>query len=109
MGRELDPNIDLWHSAKPFLKRWMSEQIGWRRLIKSAKHELPYVLAHAAEIPRLFEQYLRNQSEFAKQQSHIDAMLVTQRKQASWQKGLITIIVVLVVLQASSLLLLLFK
>lgn len=106
MGRELDPNIDLWHSAKPFLKRWMSEQIGWRRLIKSAKHELPYMLAHAAEIPRLFEQYLRNQSEFAKQQSHIDAMLATQHKQAIWQKWFISAIGVLVLLQLASLFLL---
>lgn len=103
MGRELDPNIDLWHSAKPFLKRWMSEQIGWRRLIKSAKRELPYVLAHAAEIPRLFEQYLRNQSEFEKQQNYINAMLVTQNKQAMWQKWFIAAIIVLVVLQLASL------
>lgn len=109
MGRELDPNIDLWHSAKPFLKRWMSEQIGWRRLIKSAKHELPYMLAHAAEIPRLFEQYLRNQSEFAKQQSHMDAMLVSQQKQSKWQKWLMTAIVVLVMLQVSSVILFLLK
>jgi ubiquinone biosynthesis protein len=103
MGRELDPNIDLWHSAKPFLKRWMSEQIGWRRLFKSAKRELPYVLAHAAEIPRLFEQYLRNQSEFEKQQNHLNAMLVTQNRQAMWQKWFIAAIVVLVLLQLASL------
>ena len=30
LGRELDPDLDLWHTAKPFLERWMSEQVGWR-------------------------------------------------------------------------------
>lgn len=106
LGRELDPNIDLWQSAKPFLKRWMSEQIGWRSLLKSAKRELPYVLAHAAEMPRLLEQYLRNQSELAKQQTHIDTLLNSQHKQATWQKWATMAILVLVLLQFASLFLL---
>jgi len=37
LGRELDPNIDLWQTAKPFLKTWMSEQVGWRSILKSVK------------------------------------------------------------------------
>ena len=32
LGRELDPELDLWETAKPFLERWMSEQVGWRGL-----------------------------------------------------------------------------
>ena len=32
LGRELDPDLDLWSTAKPFLERWMNEQIGWRGL-----------------------------------------------------------------------------
>lgn len=106
LGRELDPNIDLWQSAKPFLKRWMSEQIGWRSLLKSARRELPYILTHAAEMPRLFEQYLRNQTELAKQQGRIDTLIMAQLKQASWQKWATAIIIVLVLLQSASLFLL---
>jgi len=106
LGRELDPNIDLWQSAKPFLKRWMSEQIGWRSLLKSAKRELPYILTHAAEMPRLFEQYLRTQTEVSKQQSRIETLLSTQAKQASWQKWATAAIVVLLTLQFASLFLL---
>jgi ubiquinone biosynthesis protein len=106
LGRELDPNIDLWQSAKPFLKRWMSEQIGWRSLLKSAKRELPYVLAHAAEMPRLLEQYLRNQTDMAKQQRRMDTLLDRQHKQASWQKWATMAILVLVLLQFASLFLL---
>ncbi|HEY0906179.1 MAG TPA: ubiquinone biosynthesis regulatory protein kinase UbiB [Methylophilus sp.] len=106
LGRELDPNIDLWHSAKPFLKRWMSEQIGWRSLLKSAKRELPYVLTHAAEMPRLLEQYLRNQSDVSKQQQHIDALLLSQHKQTTWLKWATLAIIVLVLLQFASLFLL---
>jgi ubiquinone biosynthesis protein len=30
LGRELDPDLDLWQTAKPYLERWMREQVGWR-------------------------------------------------------------------------------
>ncbi len=35
LGRQLDPELDLWKTAKPFLERWMNEQIGWRALVKN--------------------------------------------------------------------------
>lgn len=41
LGRELDPGLDLWRTAKPFLERWMNEQIGWRALIRNIKKEWP--------------------------------------------------------------------
>jgi ubiquinone biosynthesis protein len=28
LGRELDPDLDLWSTAKPFLEKWMLEQMG---------------------------------------------------------------------------------
>lgn len=35
LGRQLDPDLDLWKTAKPFLERWMSEQLGLRGLKKA--------------------------------------------------------------------------
>jgi len=29
LGRQLDPDLDLWVTAKPFLERWMRDQLGW--------------------------------------------------------------------------------
>ena len=37
LGRQLDPDLDLWSTAKPFLERWMNEQIGPRRLLRELK------------------------------------------------------------------------
>ena len=37
LGRDLDPELDLWSTAKPFLERWMDEQIGWRGLCCSSR------------------------------------------------------------------------
>ena len=58
LGRALDPDLDLWTTAKPFLKRWMGEQIGWRGLVKSLKHESPYWAATLPQLPRLLHRAL---------------------------------------------------
>ena len=42
LGRELDPDLDLWRTAKPYLERWMNEQVGWRALLRTLKNEAPY-------------------------------------------------------------------
>ena len=41
LGRELDPELDLWQTAKPFLERWTSEQVGWRALVRALAEEAP--------------------------------------------------------------------
>ncbi|HUJ87879.1 MAG TPA: ubiquinone biosynthesis regulatory protein kinase UbiB [Burkholderiales bacterium] len=58
LGRELDPELDLWKTAKPFLERWMSEQIGWRGLLKALRHEAPYWATTLPQLPRLLHRAL---------------------------------------------------
>jgi ubiquinone biosynthesis protein len=52
LGRELDPELDLWQTAKPFLERWMSEQIGWRAVLRNIKKEAPEWAAILPALPR---------------------------------------------------------
>ena len=51
LGRQLYPELDLWTTAKPFLERWMSEQIGRRALIKKLKTNLPALSEHLPDLP----------------------------------------------------------
>jgi hypothetical protein len=37
LGRELDPELDLWQTAKPYLERWMNEQLGCCALERNIK------------------------------------------------------------------------
>jgi len=53
LGRQLYPDLDLWQTAKPFLERWMSEQIGFRSLIKSIKTNAPQWAELLPQIPGL--------------------------------------------------------
>jgi ubiquinone biosynthesis protein len=58
LGRELDPDLDLWRTAKPYLERWMSEQIGWRGVVKALKLESPYWATTLPQLPRLVHRAL---------------------------------------------------
>ncbi|MFO1304180.1 MAG: ubiquinone biosynthesis regulatory protein kinase UbiB [Burkholderiales bacterium] len=58
LGRQLDPDLDLWVTAKPFLERWMTDQIGLPALQRRLLAEAPYLVAALPEIPRLLHQKL---------------------------------------------------
>ncbi len=58
LGRQLDPNLDLWKTAKPYLERWMSEQVGWRGLVERLRAEAPRYSHLIPQFPRLAHQAL---------------------------------------------------
>ena len=61
LGRELDPELDLWSTAKPFLERWMIEQVGPEKLLAQLKAEAPTYAKLLPGLPRLLQQFLKNQ------------------------------------------------
>ena len=58
MGRQLYPELDLWETAKPFLEKWMNQQIGPRAAIRTIRRELPNLFTLAPELPGLTHQLL---------------------------------------------------
>lgn len=62
LGLQLDPELDLWKTAKPWLERWMSEQVGWRGFIKALKAEAPNYATLLPQLPRLLHQKLNDNS-----------------------------------------------
>ncbi|MGZ5124777.1 MAG: ubiquinone biosynthesis regulatory protein kinase UbiB [Burkholderiales bacterium] len=79
LGRQLDPNLDLWSTAKPFLERWMSEQVGWRGLVRRVHEEAPTWAVVLPQLPRLLHQAL-NQQVAAQQPASVLAMLEERRQ-----------------------------
>ena len=63
LGRQLDPDLDLWNTAKPFLERWMDEQVGWRGLLERLKNEAPRYAQLLPELPRLVHRALQQRGE----------------------------------------------
>jgi ubiquinone biosynthesis protein len=58
LGRELDPDLDLWRTAKPYLEGWMREQVGWRGLVRTLRHEAPFWANTLPQLPRLVHRAL---------------------------------------------------
>jgi ubiquinone biosynthesis protein len=78
LGRELDPDLDLWTTAKPYLERWMSEQIGWRGLLRSLKTEAPRWAATLPQLPRLLHRALAS-DRADRLESALDTLVSGQR------------------------------
>jgi ubiquinone biosynthesis protein len=78
LGRELDPELDLWSTAKPFLERWMQEQVGWPGLVAQLKKEAPRYVHLLPQLPRLIHAAL--QPPPAGQQRALEALLAEQRR-----------------------------
>jgi ubiquinone biosynthesis protein len=77
LGRQLDPELDLWKTAKPYLENWMHQQIG----IKGFRASLQWEAAQWAQIlpalPRLLHQNLTHSNGRVDNQIE---MLVKQQK-----------------------------
>ncbi len=83
LGRQLDPDLDLWATAKPFLERWMSEQIGWRGWVRTIKEEAPHWGMLMPQLPRLAHQMMKD-DRLDKLETGLILMLNQQRGRNRW-------------------------
>jgi ubiquinone biosynthesis protein len=79
LGRDLDPDLDLWSTAKPFLEQWMLEQIGPQKLWNQLKAEAPRYAKLIPELPRLVHLFLQHQSQHVSN-PQTQALLAEQRR-----------------------------
>lgn len=80
LGRQLDPELDLWSTAKPFLERWMDRQVGWQGLLDRLQREAPRYAQLLPELPRLLHQALQAPAQGAEEAALARALLVEQRR-----------------------------
>ncbi len=78
LGRQLYPQLDLWDTAKPFLERWLSEQLGVRALFKGFKKNLPYIAENLPDLPQLafktLQKIANNELQIELQSKQLDSI-----------------------------------
>jgi ubiquinone biosynthesis protein len=79
LGRELDPELDLWHTAKPFLEKWMLDEIGPKKLLDELGKEAPRYAKLLPELPRLLFDFLQNPRS-TNSNAELRALLVEQKR-----------------------------
>ena len=52
LGRQLDPELDLWATAKPFMEDWMQKRFGIEATVQSVIENLPALAMNLPELPR---------------------------------------------------------
>ena len=80
LGRQLDPDLDLWSTAKPFLEKWLREQIGTKAFIKKVKENLPFWLEKLPDMPDLIYKTMLNIQE-----SNRSTPVIMKEKKFSFQ------------------------
>jgi len=63
LGRQLDPDLDLWKTAKPYLEKWMGDQVGVQGMVERLKAEAPRFTHIIPQLPRLVHRALLQASE----------------------------------------------
>ncbi|MFQ5468885.1 MAG: ubiquinone biosynthesis regulatory protein kinase UbiB [Gammaproteobacteria bacterium] len=59
LGRQLYPDLDLWKTAKPFLERWMSDNVGARSFAKNLRDNAPQWLEKMPQLPVMIHDVLQ--------------------------------------------------
>ncbi len=77
LGRELDPDLDLWSTAKPFLEKWMIDQVGPQRLWRELRAQAPLYAKLLPQLPRLMHDYLRHSRPDG---GRLEVLLAEQRR-----------------------------
>jgi ubiquinone biosynthesis protein len=81
----------LWKTAKPWLERWMSEQVGWRGFVRTLGEEAPYYATLLPQLPRLLHQRL-NENPTEKIEALLQELVQQHRERNGWLMALTIIL-----------------
>ena len=98
LGRELDADLDLWQTAKPYLERWISEQVGWRGLLRTVRHEAPFWAQTLPALPRLVHRLLA-EDRMGGLQSALERLSAENRRRNRLLAGLLAVAAALLLVQ----------
>jgi ubiquinone biosynthesis protein len=84
LGRQLDPELDLWTTAKPFLERWMEQQVGLRGLEAKLRQESLQWSFLLPQLPRLVHGALTRHADAERLIDEVRALRREQRLTNRW-------------------------
>ena len=63
LGRQLYPELDLWKTAQPYLRRWMRQRMSPRAVLGRVRAQLPDALLALQQLPEIFQASVREAAE----------------------------------------------
>ena len=96
LGRQLDPDLDLWTTAKPFLERWMEEQVGLGGLEARLKREALQWSFLLPQLPRLVHGALTRHQDADRLIDEVRALRREQQMTNRWYAAATVLLLVVV-------------
>jgi ubiquinone biosynthesis protein len=93
LGRELDPELDLWATAKPFLEKWMLEQVGPQKFFEQLKDQAPHYAKLLPELPLLVHNFLKRGNENTQSDKLARELLQEQKRTNRMLQWLIALVI----------------
>lgn len=91
LSQQLYPDLDLWHTAQPWLERWMGERAGVKRLIKASRENVPVWAERLPELPKTVMDVLDTARNghlqvrtYSEQMAHLSQEIRRARRHVVW-------------------------
>ena len=103
LARQIYPDLNFWDVGKPFVERWLREQIGPRALIRNLRETIPFVVEDLPFMPKLLNDVLhqlkqQNNAMTSPKHAH-QSHRSSNRRQARGQRlGFLTAMLLMAVL-----------
>jgi len=93
LGRQLYPDLDLWSTARPFLEKWLKQQVGPKAFLRKIRQNLPFWLEMFPDVPTQMLKLLDEKTN-PPRPYHSTVEIVPKSRLASWfPAGLLGVIV----------------
>ncbi len=92
LGRQLDPDLDLWTTAKPFLEKWLKTQMGPKAFLSHLRDNLPFFIETLPHMPRLLNDVLTlSKKSYIEQQSQEIQKPIFR---TAWKRNLVCMLII---------------
>ncbi|MCL4555338.1 MAG: ubiquinone biosynthesis regulatory protein kinase UbiB, partial [Gammaproteobacteria bacterium] len=98
LGRQLNDELDLWKTAKPFLQEWMNERLGPKGFVRGVKEQLPFLMENLPQLPAQHQAMMKTLSAQLPLQSELlnrmaQEQATTRRSQQRLALGLSLVLI----------------
>ncbi len=94
LGRQLYPELDLWKTARPVLRRWMLERMGPRAALRDIRTQLPDLVMTLRQLPRLVQTVVREASDGVREtpdlpRLRLELKAMSRRRELIWAAAIL--------------------
>jgi ubiquinone biosynthesis protein len=86
LGRQLYPELDLWKTAQPYLRKWRRERLSPRAALRRLRAQLPDTLVALQQLPQIFQTAVQEAAD-GRSTSHLETTAALARVSDEIRRG----------------------